>query len=67
MSQVTGLELGDPVRPDPNRPSLIVRKPGEADLWALAKGCGSTMDAISQANGLEGEPDPDALLLIPVM
>lgn len=67
MSQVTGLELGDPVRPDPNRPSLIVRKPGEADLWALAKSCGSTMDAISQANGLEGEPDPDALLLIPVM
>lgn len=67
MGQVVGLELGDAIQPDPNRPSLILQKLGDGDLWSLAKSCGSTVEAITKANGLEGEPSEDTLLLIPVM
>lgn len=47
-------------------PGLIIRrpKPGES-LWSLAKHYRTTMGAISAANGLEGEPTSDMLLLIP--
>ena len=62
---VTGLTLGDEVA-DGTKPSLILRKPGELSLWELAKKCGSTVDAIALANGLEGEPESDRMLLIPV-
>lgn len=65
-SQVAGLELGEAKMPDPARPSLILRRAGEDDLWMLAKSCGSTVDAIRKANSLQDEPAPDRLLLIPV-
>ncbi len=42
--------------PDPARPSLILRRTGEGGLWELAKACGSTVEAIRSANGLEAEP-----------
>lgn len=67
LNMVTGLDVGDMVTPDPNRPSLILRRAGELSLWELAKGCGSTMEAIAQANLLSGEPDPEKILLIPVI
>lgn len=66
MPMVTGLELGEAVRPDPGRPSLILRRAGEISLWELAKETGSTVSAIQKANGLNNEPLDDRLLLIPV-
>ena len=64
---VTGAELGEMTEPDPNRPSLILRKSGEESLWALAKQTGSTVDAIRKFNGLQQEPQADQMLLIPVI
>ena len=63
---VTGVELGEKKQTDPNRPSLIVRRAGNSSLWDIAKTYGSTMEAISHANGLSGEPAADQMLLIPV-
>ncbi len=63
---VTALEIGDPIQPDPERPSLILCRAGERSLWELAKQCGSTVDAIYRANQLSGEPAADKMLLIPV-
>ena len=62
-----GLELGEENTSDPARPSLILRRAGEADLWEIAKNTGSTVEAIRKANALEAEPRQDQMLLIPVM
>ena len=67
IPMVTGLEIGQRKKPDPNRPSLILQRAGELGLWDLAKSAGSTVEAIRRANGLESEPAPDQMLLIPVM
>ena len=64
---MTGLELGELQQPDPGRPSLILRRAEGEDLWTMAKRHGSTVDSIRDANRLEGEPDRDSMLLIPVM
>lgn len=66
LTMVSALQLGQIREPDPERPSLILMRPGHRDLWDLAKACGSTVDAIRSANGLEAEPDENAMLLIPV-
>lgn len=66
LPMVTGVELGQRKQPDPNRPSLILRRAGESRLWDIAKATGSTMDAIRRANSLSGEPAPGQMLLIPV-
>lgn len=66
IPMVTGLELGDMAEPDPGRPAVILRRAGDEELWYLAKGTGSTVDAIREANGLQGEPEPGRMLLIPV-
>lgn len=63
---VTELELGEIREPDPDRPSVILRRAGEEDLWAIAKGCGSTVSAIKEANQLTGEPENGRMLLIPI-
>lgn len=67
LPMVTGMELGEKRNPDPARPSVILRRAGEDTLWELAKGHGSTVDAICKANRLTGEPDPKQMLLIPVL
>ena len=67
VQMVTGLELGEEKEPDENRPSLILRRAGDIRLWDMAKMSGSTMKAIQQANGIEGEPEPGQMLLIPVV
>lgn len=67
MRMITGLELGEPVKPDPARPSLILRKAGKEKLWQLAKQHGSTVAAICQASGIDEEPEPERMLLIPVI
>lgn len=66
IPMVTGLEMGEARVKDPGRPSLILRRAGEDSLWDMAKASGSTMDAIRRANGLESEPTPGQMLLIPV-
>lgn len=67
LNMVSGLEIGDAIVLDPKRPSLILRRAGDQTLWELAKGCGSTVDAIRSANHLTDEPAPDKMLLIPVV
>lgn len=66
LPMVTGLELGEQNKQETGRPSLILRRAGEESLWEIAKGCGSTMDAIRKANKLQGDPKDDQMLLIPV-
>ena len=66
IPMVTGVELGQRKQPNPNRPSLILRRAGNSCLWDLAKASNSTMEAIRRANGLTGEPSPEQMLLIPV-
>ena len=67
VSMVTGVTLGQPIPMDPNRPSLILCRAGEDSLWQLARQSGSTVDAIREAMGLEGEPVPGQMLVIPVL
>lgn len=64
---VAGLQLGEVQEPDPARPSLILRRAGNGRLWDMAKAAGSTVEAIRQANGLDSEPEPGRMLLIPVV
>ena len=67
LAVVSSLTLGETVLPDPGRPSLILRRAGTDTLWDLARRSGSTVEAICRANGLEGEPEPERMLLIPVL
>lgn len=67
MPAVTALTLGEARQKDPTRPSLILRRAGKSSLWEMAKANGSTVEAIRQANALQQDPDPDKILLIPVM
>ncbi len=66
LPMLTECRTGEALVPDPMRPTLIVKRQEAESLWDLAKRFGSTVDAISKANGLEGEPTPGQLLLIPV-
>jgi hypothetical protein len=63
---VSSLKMGEQQEPDPRRPSLILRRLGEHSLWSLAKNCGSTVDAVMEANGLSEVPEKNRILLIPV-
>ena len=64
---MAGMVIGDVRKPDPNRPSVILRRMEGERLWDLAKSCGSTVQAICRANDLTEEPDIGRMLLIPVM
>ena len=64
--QVTGVTVGEAKEAEEDRPSLILRRLGKDRLWDVAKETGSTMAAIRKTNGLEEDPAPDRLLLIPV-
>lgn len=66
IGMITGLTAEEAAAADPNRPSLILRRAGEADLWQIAKQCRSTVDAIKTANGLQEEPEAGRYLLIPM-
>ncbi|MBQ8620779.1 MAG: DUF3794 domain-containing protein [Oscillospiraceae bacterium] len=67
IPMVTGLELGEKRQPDASRPSLILQRCREQSLWQLAKTCGSTVEAICQANDLTCEPERGRMLLIPIL
>ncbi len=64
---LSGLEMGEEKQPDPERPSLILRRSSDEGLWNIAKECGSTVEAIRNANKLTDEPVPGQMLLIPVL
>ena len=66
IPMVAGMEMGEPTKPNPNRPSLILCRVGKRRLWDVAKQCGSTVESIKRANALQGEPDSNAILLIPI-
>ena len=66
LLMVTGLELGEAVKPDPDRPSLILRRCVDGDLWKVAKETGSTVDAIREVNGITEPFTEEKILLIPV-
>ena len=66
QTMVTGLVLGEVRKPDPTRPSLILRRAGEDSLWEIAKAANSTVRSIQEANGLQSEPVPGQMLLIPI-
>ena len=68
--QVQGMcaaSVGEKTEADANRPSLIVRRTGGKSLWNIAKSCGTTMQAIREANGISGDHiEEEQLLLIPI-
>ena len=66
LIMVTGMEVGETIQPDPNRPSLILRSGRGERLWDIAKECGTTVEAIRAANQLTQEPAKGQMLLIPV-
>ncbi len=67
MEMLTGLEMGEAEKPDPNRPSLILCRKGNRRMWDVAKETGSTVERIMEANQLTEEPAEDRILLIPVI
>ena len=66
LPMITSLELGALRESDECRPSLILCRGGGRSLWELAKGSGSTVDAIRSANGIGDDDQGDRMLLIPV-
>ena len=66
IPMVTSLEQPTDAAPDPQRPSLVLRRVGGESLWDIAKKCGSTVAAIRSANKLQEDPKPGQMLLIPV-
>ena len=61
IPMVTGMSLGELVPPDPQRPSMILRRCNGQGLWDIAKMSGSTVDEIARMNQLTGEPDADQM------
>lgn len=66
ISMLASLAVGEETGRGQSLPSVILRRAGGLSLWELAKGCGSTVDAICKANGITGEPLDERMLLIPV-
>lgn len=66
LPMVTGLDVGQPMPKDPNRPSLVLRRATSEGLWNIAKATGSCVEAIRKANDLQEEPEEGRMLLIPI-
>lgn len=66
IPMIRGVELAEPRKKDPERPSLILRRAGEERLWDIAKSSGATVESIRRINGLAAEPAPNQLLMIPI-
>ena len=67
LRMVTGVTLGEKKQDDSEKPSLILCKMGKDSMWEVAKRCGSTVEAICEANALTEPPLDDRFLLIPVI
>lgn len=66
ISVITECRLGEPKEMDQSRPSLIICRAENTDLWKLAKETGSTVRAIRKANKLEEEPIRGQMIIIPI-
>ena len=66
IPQIGEIRVGQEKQMSRERPSMILRRPGDASLWELAKQYGSTVEQIRQANGLEDGIPKDKMLLIPI-
>ena len=66
VQMLCGMDAGEVKEPAMDRPSLILRRSDGERLWDIAKSCGTTVQAICQANELQTEPAPGQMLLIPV-
>ena len=67
LPMVTALEVGEMFQIAADRPSLLLQRMGEEDLWNLAKATGSTVEAIRKANDLREDPEVGQMLLIPIL
>ena len=67
LEMITSMELGELQKENQNRPSVILCRSGGKSLWTIAKENRSTVHAICRANGIEGEPGDNQMLLIPVV
>ncbi len=67
LEMLSAITIGDEMESDTDRPAMVVRKAGKDTLWTIAKKTGSTVDAIRLMNGIPGEPDPEQILLIPII
>lgn len=63
---LSGITYGEEKEKDPDRPSIILRRCGDARLWDIAKRSGTTVSAIVAANGIDTDPAPDKMLIIPI-
>ena len=66
LPMIAALTMGQPVKAQEDRPSLILCRCQDETLWELAKKTGSTVKAICKANRLEDAPESGRILLIPV-
>ena len=67
LTMLTSVKLGENEVRDSECPSVILRRAEEESLWDIAKACGSTVDAIRNANSGLGQETGDRMLLIPVL
>ncbi len=67
LEMLTGISMGQVCETEEDRPAMVVRKAGRESLWTIAKKTGSTVEAIRSMNGIPGEPDPEQVLLIPII
>jgi hypothetical protein len=63
---LSGITYGEEKAKDPDRPSLILRRCGGESLWDIAKKSGTTVQSIQTANGIDTDPAPDKMLIIPI-
>lgn len=67
LPMMTGMEYSESVASKTEKPGLILRRIGNHTLWDVAKSAGSTVAAIMEVNQLQGEPNEDQMLLIPIL
>lgn len=67
IPMMTGMEYGETISSNAERPGLILRRIGNHTLWDIAKSAGSTVDSIVEVNQLRGEPNENQMLLIPIL
>lgn len=67
IPMITAMAADEQMQMPGDGPSLIMRRASDASLWSIAKDCSSTVEAIRNLNGLDTNPQPGQLLLIPVL
>lgn len=66
LPMITGLQIGELQEMDADRPSLILCRSDGESLWNMAKRCGSTVSEIQRVNHLNGQPQENRMLIVPV-